>query len=318
LLLQPDFDTLHEPKKADNMPAMPPLPEHWGEESERESTRPYVLLALAVGVLLLVCSHFIPETWPFHHTASELIKEFGIVLVSVWGVSLFYEHFLAERHFKKFHSNLRDLIRRGEMNAAVCEGLGVLEIFRNRRAFEDKHSLANEAKTVGPGDVVRLTGRSLVFSLFAWRQLKVIVENGATLQLCLLDPVIRDTPLAYLAGYSPEETDLAIHRFATAVVPWLEDSKPKGAVEVRYHSVHLLDSLLEVKRQAEYRVAWDLNFAEGTEERQIFYLDGNGPLGRNLTARRYGLIWDKSEPVFVYSNGEVKVNLISAREGSSS
>src|ERR1700722_16521784 len=101
------------------MPAMPPLPKQSGEESEHDATRPYVLLALLLGVLLLIGSHFVGETWPFHETARDLAKEFGIVLVSVWGVSLFYEHFLAKRHFEKFHSNLKDLIRQGETNAAV-------------------------------------------------------------------------------------------------------------------------------------------------------------------------------------------------------
>ena len=82
-----------------------------------------MLLALVLGVLLLVFSHLIGETKRFSETASELVKEFGIVLVSV-GVCLFYENFLAERHLKKFHANLPDLIRQGEMNTAVCEGLG--------------------------------------------------------------------------------------------------------------------------------------------------------------------------------------------------
>ena len=114
-------------------------------KSESESTWPYVTLALVIGVPVLVGSHYIFPKPTFRESLSDLVREFGVVLVSVWGVSLFYEHFLAERHFNKFHMNLKSLISQGEMNAAVCEGLGILEIFRSRRDFEGKHSLVAEA-----------------------------------------------------------------------------------------------------------------------------------------------------------------------------
>jgi hypothetical protein len=257
---------------------------------------------------MLVASYHIGQSPGIVETGRELLKEFGVVLISVWGVSLFYEKFLAERHFNRFQTNLEELIRRGETNAAVCEGLGILEIHRSRRSFEDNHSLASEAMTLKGGDVVRISGRSLIFSMYGWQHLSRILENGATLQLCLLDPAIRDSPLSYLAGYSPEETDLAIRRFRTTLKPWLDAVKPRGSAELRFHRVHLLDSLLEIDRQQVYRVAWDLNFGVGIEERQIFYLDGHGPLGRNLTEGRYGLIWEKSTVVFSYKNGVVEVD----------
>jgi len=281
-------------------------------EREGESTRPYVLLALLAGVLMIVVSYQIPFKGVGDvETAKDLLKEFGVVLVSVWGVSLFYEHFLAERHFRKFHANLETLIRQGETNAAACEGLGILEIHRNRRSFEEKRSFGSQSKDVGPGDIVRITGRSLIFSLYGWQNLRHIVENGATLNLCLYDPSIRQTPLEYLSGYSPQETDLVINRVINRITPWLKTALPKGTIEIRYHRIHLLDSLLEIKRQHEHRVSWDLNFGEGTEERQVFYVIGNGPLGRNLTTGRYGIIWDHSTVMFRYTKGSVEVDKLS-------
>jgi hypothetical protein len=243
----------------------------------------------------------------------RLTEELGVVLVSVWGVSLFYEKFLARRHFHRFLENLTELIQRGEMIAAVCESLGILEIHRSRRSYEEKHSFAGEAKNVGAGDVVRVTGRSLIFSMYSWRNLAQIAENGGHLQLCIVDPQLRDSPLNYLAGYSPEETELAIQRFVKRLKPWLEHNKPKGTVEVRFHNVHVLDSFTEFIKAGNSSAAWDLNFGEGTEDRRIFFLKGDGPLGRNLTKGRYQLIWDKAEVKFLYKNGAVSLDSLQGR-----
>jgi hypothetical protein len=293
------------------IPLSPLFPKRRREEHEEEGTRPYIFLALLVGVLMIVGSYQIPSRPGLVETAKDLLKELGVVLISVWGVSLFYERFLAERHFNRFHANLEKLIRQGETNAATCEALGILEIHRSRRSFEEKHPLAKQVKDVGPGDIVRITGRSLIFSLYAWQHLKEIAENGATLNLCLYDPSIRQTPLEYLSGYSPQETDLVINRVISKIKPWLKIALPKGTVEIRYHDIHLLDSLLEVTRRNEYRVSLDLNFAEGIEERQVFYLNGEGQLGRNLTEGRYAIVWDKSTVMFRYSNGNFEVDKLS-------
>ena len=99
-----------------------------------------------------------------------------------------------------------------------------------------------------------------------------------------------------------------MHRLIDRVKPWLESVKPAGTFEVRFHEVHLLDSLLEIRMR---RIAWDLNFGEGTHERQIFYIDGQSPLGRNLTTGRYGMIWERSTMVLRYSAGNVETDLLS-------
>lgn len=161
---------------------------------------------------------------------------------------------------------------------------------------------------MGPGDSIRLTGRSLIFSMFGWRHLKNIIANGATVQLCLFDPAIRESPLNYLAGYLPQETDLVVHRIGAKVKPWLTTAHPKGSVEIRFHNVHLLDSLMEIQRKGGHRLAWDLNFGEGTEERYIFYLNGDAPLARNLTEGRYRLIWDNSKVMLRYQDGQLEVD----------
>jgi len=280
-------------------------------DKQKNDQYPYILLALLIGILLIVGSHYIPANGEIWSALKRLVEELVVVLISVWGVSLFYERFLAERHFNRFHENLRNLIRQGELNAAVCEALGILEIHISRRSYEDKHSFSSKVENVGSGDVVRITGRSLIFSMYGWRDLRRVLDNGSRLQMCLVDPSIRDSPLNYLAGYSPEEIDFAIHRFIRSVKPWLLTAKPKGAVEVRFHRVHILDSYSEISKPHYSRAAWDLNFGEGTEERRIFYLNGEGALGKNLRDGRYQLIWDRAEPQFRYENGTIELDKLS-------
>jgi hypothetical protein len=295
----------------------------FGKEQQswlREETSAYIFVALLAGMLLILASYLLPEPGAsfkpeLFGTIRKSLEEFGVVLVSVWGVSLFYEKFLAARHFNRFHENLRALIRQGETNAAVCENLGILEIHSTRRSYENRHSFAQEASSITAGDVVRITGRSLIFSMYASHDLQRIVENGAELYLCLLDPTVDDSPLDYLSGYSPEETKLAIFRFLRSIKPWLQTSKPMGTVEIRFHRIHLMDSLLEIKRLQlhHFRVAWDLNFSEGTEQRQVFYLDGDRLLGRNLTSARYQLIWDRAMPKLLYKDQRLHIDELSPR-----
>jgi hypothetical protein len=277
------------------------------KELGSEPTRLYITIALLVGILMIVVSSYFDHPH-LVEMASALCKEFGIVLVSVWGVSLFYEKFLAERHFTQFYQHMRDLMSRGASNAAVCESLGILEIHQTRRSYEETHSFRNEIEKVGAKDSVRISGRSLIFTIYRWEQLQVPLIRGATLQLCMCDPSIKDSPLEYLAGYSTRETELAIDRLSRSVKPWLTKESPPGTLEIRFHAVHLLDSLLEIRGGDLFRMAWDLNFGEGIEQRQVFYLDGNGPLGRNLLRGRYELLWLNSTTKFLYRNGEVAID----------
>ena len=54
------------------------------------------------------------------------------------------------------------------------------------------------------------------------------------------------------------------------------------------------------------------DFDEGTEERRIFYIDGNAPLGRSLTAKRYDLVWGRAEVKFKYLDGVIIVDDLAA------
>src|ERR1700683_1949349 len=80
------------------------------EKSYRQNTWVFMVLALFIGLFLIIGAHYLGDAESFKETLRDLAKELGIVLISVWGVSLFYEYVLAERHFQKFQSNLEYLI----------------------------------------------------------------------------------------------------------------------------------------------------------------------------------------------------------------
>src|SRR5271166_846494 len=202
-----------------------------------------IIFGIGLGVFLLVGSFPLDEVLKHYEfwneqvrkIAVDLTRESGIVLISVWGVSLFYERYIADRHFRTFHTRLEQLIGRGESNAAVCEGTGIKKIYRDRRSYEKEHPLVDQVRRLRDGDHLRIVGRSLVFLMYNWQQLRPLIENGATLQLCLINPNIDDELFRLLAGYSRTETILAVERFTSSFLPWLQSSQPRGGVEIRFH-----------------------------------------------------------------------------------
>jgi hypothetical protein len=276
-----------------------------------------IIIGIGAGLFLVILSFFLEdEVLKYYQNSEEragrlvveLLREFGVVLISVWGVSLFYERFIANRHFRTFQTKLEGLMGRGESNAAVCEGTGIKNIYRDRGSFERNHPLVSLISGLRKGDHLRIVGRSLVFLMYNWQQLRPLVENGGALQLCLINPKYDNDLFRLLAGYSNTETALALERFNGSFLPWLESSRPNGTVEIRFHNLPLLDSYTERKRDDEYRSVWDLNFGEGLQSRVIFYLDAKGVFGENLRQHRYGPIWDRSERVFKYCGGQITLN----------
>jgi hypothetical protein len=281
-----------------------------------------IVFGMIVGLVLILISIVFREEFSsltdrldfddrekfFGRLIDDLFKEVGIVLISVWGISLFYEKYIADRHFTVFHSHLVNLVARGESNAAVCEGLGILRIYRDRQSYEEEHSFAEETNRLGQGDYLRIIGRSLIFLIYNWQRLTPLIDNGAALELCFIDPQFDDPTFSAVAGYSSTETTLAIERIKDSFIPWLDRTRPKGSLEIRFHRFALLDSYTEKKEGEEYRSAWDLNFGEGLQSRYVFYMNTKGIFGEKLSGQRYKLIWDQSEIMFKYQDGRASIN----------
>src|ERR1039458_3190933 len=79
---------------------------HW------PATRSLVSSLFLVGVTVISLS-FVPGE---REVLRNIIRELGIVLVSVFGVSILYEIFIAEQHFEQFRGALVKIIQSGETN----------------------------------------------------------------------------------------------------------------------------------------------------------------------------------------------------------
>jgi hypothetical protein len=284
---------------------------HWIQRAVSDGTGLYSLIALLAGIIILMGAFFIED--PAESTrivVHHILRELGVVLVSVFGVSLLYEKLSAEEHFNRFSAKLGEFVRRGESNAAACEALGILEIHRSRQSFQMHHSLADESVRLHEGSRLRLTGRSLHRALGDWGQFQSMLIRGARLELCMCDPKHAFEALKYLSRYLPSETQSAIERFRLGLVPWLLQALPKGEVELRLHRFDLLDSLLEIDHDDRHRAALDMNFGQGTEARYVLDLDAHEPLGQSLAVERYELIWQHADVVYRYNHGIVEVDKV--------
>jgi hypothetical protein len=274
-------------------------------------------LALAIGGLILYgVSHF--EAYHEELIRSnaalriqiDLAREFGIVLVSVFGISLLYEVLLASHHFSHFFEKLREQIEKGESNASRCERMGILEIHLSRESFYSKHAFDREIGRLGDKGRIRILGRSLVNVLNNRRQFEAPLKAGAKLELCLCAPEHDFVHLTAIARYTKIDTQAALDHFNKWFLSWLtnSDKQIKGSVEIRFHRFDLLDSFFEVQEGGFHRAVLDMNFGSGREERFLFYLDPNKEFGSELVHGRYKTIWDRATQVFLFEHGKIKVN----------
>ena len=92
-----------------------------------------IIVGLMVGAVFVLAS-FVLEQYKIDHNLSSMsfwydlfydtLRELGIVLISVWGITLFYEKYIADRHFTTFHSHLEQLIARGKRMPRFAKASG--------------------------------------------------------------------------------------------------------------------------------------------------------------------------------------------------
>lgn len=262
------------------------------------------IFALA-GLLLILLSVFLlyAHKWEY---MKELFKELGIVLLSVFSVSLIYELFLAERYIQKFHTLLRNEIQHAETIAGACARMGVSHIFPSREDFEKEYPLADLVAGKNACSEIRMIGTSLFHVMNKSDCLKKALHAGAKLDLCLFD----SDKFSYLSPKLPdlENSDIhsAIGTFKKNFVTWIEGAKPSGQIELRYHDAYLFQSLARFKLSDRDFGVWDLSFGRDIREKRVFLVDPTWGLGKDL-AKRFDSIWNSSPIIFKYENGQITV-----------
>lgn len=272
--------------------------------SKDNSVRWLILVLAATGLLLISISFLFPHEWVFRR---ELAKELGIVIFAVFTVSMVYEAMLAQRHRDKFLALLQQQIEQLENNAAVCEQLGIIQIFPRRDIFETHHPFSEVVSSLGAKDEIRIIARTLFLVMTHPETLKDAIRKGARVELCALKPEVLDQEAAKISMMSASEIETAKEIFKGEIATWIKETNPPppGAVVLRFHKFPLLDSCLIDKS----RVVWDLSFGRDLVSKRIFLVNKERPFGQDLI-NRYDKIWKSAEEstVFEYSNGQLIVD----------
>ncbi len=122
----------------------------------------YSLMAVLIGALIVVAAFFLGHyNEPPRVIVADILREFGLVLVSVFGISYLYEKLSAEEQFKRFNADLTALIRQGETNAAMCEALEYSRFMRAaapmRQSIHSHRALAKCRQVTKSGSLVEVS-----------------------------------------------------------------------------------------------------------------------------------------------------------------
>ncbi|MEK6325827.1 MAG: hypothetical protein AABN33_29670 [Acidobacteriota bacterium] len=261
-----------------------------------------VVVFVLAGLLLIAVSVTITDAfW------KDLLKELGIVLLAVFVISWLYEIAVAEKYFTTFSRRLRDIIESGESLAAACQQLGIIRIFPRRDDFDRDHPITDMVARLGDGGTLRIVARSLFHIANKPEVLKAALSRGFQVELCICDSAVSDQNVLSLTDTQPADIQAALGAFRSEIVPWLQEKKPSGSVEVKTHTHLLFDSFLHIESGSMGWVVLDLSFGRDLSAKRVFLIDAFKPFGLDLK-RRYDRFWRQATTVFKYAHSGVALN----------
>ena len=266
-----------------------------GLQEYRSRTQGVLIVAIAIGIALISGSFWFPE----HSLFREIVKELGIVLVSVFGVSILYEMFVAEKHFLKFNQLLAKLIERSTTNAAICERLGILQIFPTKQEYLEQFKFYDLCSHIKKGGRLRIIGSALFNVLRQDKALKIALESGAKVELALLDPNTPDEIFQLLKPHVQRgELNASLDRFHDLAED-IKASNFEGTLELRYHRIPLFEAFAEFQTSSDSINVWEVSFAVGGDNKRDFLLDPEKPFSKDMQ-ERYDRIWQSGRIAFRY------------------
>lgn len=266
-----------------------------------------VFLLLAITGLLLIAVSFIPDFFHKSDLLRDLSRELGIVLLTVFTVSLIYEWLLTEVHLEKFRSLLAEEVQRGESNAAVCAKLGVTRIFTTRDSFERDYPISSVMGELKSGDRVRIVATSLFHIMNKADALRKALSRGVYIELCLLSPNFSD--VSKVPGLVSADIVSAVIAFKRDVRDWLLEQKPSGRVELRCHEMPLSASFSMFLSKKRDLGIWDLSFGRDLGDKRVFVVDPSTGIGLDLRTR-YDGIYDDAVEVFRYHDRKADIDRV--------
>lgn len=272
----------------------------------RGTTR-LLLFLFALGGLLLISVSVILLQWNRCVVLRDILRELGVVLLSVFTVSLVYEVWLAERHLQSFRDLLRVEMDQAGTNASSCGRLGILEIFATRDDFDRKYPLNSLIAELDKASEVCIVAVSLASVMNQFEAVKKAVQLGARVNLCMLNPSAFHTIQAVLPDLAKEDMDASISTFKKYIPEWAKAERPPGMIELRYHDRYLFQSYARFRSSERQLGVWDLSFGRHTKDKRIFLVDLTRGLGSDLS-RRFDFVWNTATVAFKYEAFEIKVD----------
>jgi hypothetical protein len=280
------------------------------DDREAVAHQRWVLIGIAMVGLLLIAASIVLPLQDGLAVPRALLKELGVAVLAVFTVSYIYEVGLAKRYMSRFLGHMRAEIMKGHGNAAACAVMGIDEIFRDRLEYERLYGIFHQLRDRDPSTRVRLVARS-AFTVVghAAEELTRLVKAGGCVEICILDPRMSDTELAWNVDAARLDITHTLTMLADIVVADLSTAQDKGELTIALHRVPMLDSFLSITHAHQSWCTWDFSFGRDTSRKNVLMLDTKKPLGANVCGR-YEHVWTRSEKIFVYKNGAVQSNLL--------
>jgi len=254
------------------------------------------------GIVLILLG----EVWLKQGIARQLVQSFGVVVTSVFVVSLLYEKFLAEKHLAEYKRLFDRLLTNLNTIQSKCMKLGIDAAFETRRECEERYPLSALIDMAKEGSEFYCVARSMHFFLNKTQAVQEGLNKGLQFKLACTDDS-KETWNKVVAGL----TFLQIHDINSAldalrnIVHWAVKNDSEGSIEVRFHKLHLPDTALLIETDDGVLVIWDLSFGRDVDHKKVLVLkEGPGGLGDDLADRYLG-IWEHSEKRFEMKRGEI-------------
>ena len=259
------------------------------------------IIMILFGLLLIVTGQavFVEGLW------SKLFDSLGILVTSIFVVSLLYEKFVAEKHFGEFMQVLNRQLRSMDTLQSRCLRLGIEELFESRTEYELKYPLAYLIDIAKPNTDFLTVGRSLFHLLHKESELKDGLRKGLHFRIACLDPEYVTPQMSGLTQVYSADIQSTLAALSD-LVAWAQEERAPGVLELRYHRLYLPDSGLMLEGADGPLLVWDLSFGRDLSMRRVILLKpAPTNLGANL-ANRYQAIWKQSECKFLLEKGAVE------------
>jgi len=227
-----------------------------------------VTVFILAGLLLIVISVALPHEgiWTYF---KDFLKELGIVVLSVFAISLIYERTVAEKYLDYFLSRLRLQVEEGESNAATCAHLGIIRIFSTRDVFEMTYPLAQLVAGLTGESQLRVVARSIFLLVTKADMIQKAISQGAQVELCLIDPSSPPEEIAKAPDVELGDIHSVVSTFRKQIANWVETTKPRGKVEVRFHQIPFIDSFTSISSANHHFIAWDISFGRAITSKNL-------------------------------------------------